>query len=154
MEACTVSERLIRLPPLHRSGLLAAAALVLAACENDAASYQIGGSKDHALTLIREQRYFWDRDSTVALVVARYPDCQRRHALNQTPAGEPAAELFQTGAQSFLLRNGTSWYAIDTQGCTLQPAGAPAAGAAGDALGKFDRQGDKLRFIPAPVAAR
>ncbi len=135
---------------LHKTVLIAAAGFVLAGCENDAASYQIGGSKDHALTLIREQRYLWDKHSAVALVVARYPECQRRHILNRMPVSEAAAELFQTGPQSFLLRNGSHWYAIDTQACTALPANEPAAGGRGEALGKFDRRDDKLRFISAP----
>ncbi|MCK7492495.1 MAG: hypothetical protein MZW92_13605 [Comamonadaceae bacterium] len=40
------------------------AAGMLAGCENDAASYQIGGSSEHAITLIREQRYFWSPRAT------------------------------------------------------------------------------------------
>lgn len=39
------------------------AATTLGGCENDAASYRIGDSGEHALILIREQRYLWDRHS-------------------------------------------------------------------------------------------
>lgn len=129
-----------------RAGLALVAAAVLAGCDSGAASYQIGGSMDHALTLIREQRWFWDKTSTVELVVARYPDCQRRHRLNSRPAGSRRAELYQIGPQSFLLANGTYWYAIDQASCNLQPVAEPREDARGIPLGAFDARDGKLRF--------
>jgi hypothetical protein len=139
---------------LSRTASLAAiglAALLLAGCENDAASYQIDGSRDDALTLIREQRWIWDDQSEVALVVARYPHCQRRHALKKSPARQARAELFKIGPQSFLLHTGQAWYAADLKDCSVQPVQPPAAEARGTALGAFDRQGDKMQFV---IAAR
>jgi hypothetical protein len=135
-----------------RSGLLvlAPAALLLAACENDAASYEIGGSRDTALTLIREQRWFWSKQSEVALVVARMPECQRRHPLGPTPVGDARAELFQTGPETYLLQSGEGLYAIDLAACDAQAVEAPAQGIAGTPLGAFDRKDGRLRFIAAP----
>jgi hypothetical protein len=123
---------------------LALAALLLAGCENDAASYRLPGEGDRSLTLIREQRWPWDKRSQVALVVARQPDCQRRHALNPRPTREARSELYQA-AGALLLENGGQWYAIDTAACEVQRIDPPAAPAL---LGAFDRKGDKLRFTP------
>lgn len=134
---------------MAKIGLAAVAAVMLAGCENDAASYQIGGSMDHALTLIREQRWLWDQTSEVHLVVARYPDCQRRHVLNATAAGEARAELFQTGPRAYLLKNGSAWYAIDQPNCEARPVDTPAESARGTPLGAFDRQDGRLRFVAA-----
>jgi hypothetical protein len=130
--------------------ILAPAALLLAACENDAASYEIDGSRDTALTLIREQRYFWNARSEVSLVVARMPDCQRRHDLNPMPVDDTRAELFQTGQGAYLLQNGRDWFAIDLAGCEVQSVETPAAEIAGTPLGAFDRKDGRLRFIAAP----
>lgn len=137
---------------LARAVFLGAAALLLAGCENDAASFQIEGSSDNAITLIREQRWLWERESEVFAVVARYPQCQRRHALNRMPVGDARAELFQLGPRSYLLRNGAYWYAIDQPSCALEQVAEPQA--AGTPLGAFDREGKRLRFIAAQAAAR
>jgi len=132
-----------------RIAVLAFAGAVLAGCENDAASHQIDGSRDNALTLIREQRYFWESTANVALVVARYPDCQRRYALNPMPLGEARADLYRIGSATYLLRNGNVWYAIDQRACALQQAIPPQPDQVGVAVGAFDRQDNKLRFLAA-----
>ncbi len=134
---------------MARSAAVILAAGMLAGCENEAASYQIGGSREHAITLIREQRYFWSPESDVALVVAHAPECQRRHALNRTPVEDAPAELFQTADDAFLLRNGQEWYAIATGACEVQRVDAPAGTARGTPLGAFGRAGSRLRFIAA-----
>ena len=70
--------------------LLAAAGLlaVLAGCENSATSYMIDGSQ-HALILVREQKFVWDDELRQAVVVSRLPACQkrteRRAALGERP---------------------------------------------------------------------
>ena len=57
---------------------------LLAGCMHDAASYQIAG-RDHALTLIADQPWFWKPEADLAVVAARLPDCQRRHNLKAVP---------------------------------------------------------------------
>ena len=132
---------------MARSAAVILAAGVLAGCENDAASYQIDGSREHAITLIREQRYFWSPESDVAVVVANAPQCQRRYALNRTPVDNAPAKLFQTADGDFLLQNGQNWYAIATGACELQQVEAPAGMVPGTPLGAFDRAGGRLRFM-------
>lgn len=124
------------------------AALLLAGCENDAASWQAGGEEGSALTLIREQRWFWQPRAQVALVVARTPDCQRRHVLNPRPKDDARTELYQTGPRGFLLDNGGVWYAADSGQCGVQRVEAPAPAAVGKRLGAFDRKGGRLVFTP------
>jgi len=132
---------------MARSAAVILAAGMLAGCENEAASYQIGGSREHAITLIREQRYFWSPESDVALVVAHAPECQRRHALNRTPVENAPAKLFQTADDAFLLQNGQKWYAIATSVCEVRQADVPAGMVPGTPIGAFDRAGGRLRFI-------
>lgn len=127
--------------------VLGLAALLLAGCENEAASWQAGGDSADALTLIREQRWFWDATSQVAVVVARYPDCQRRHALPPAPVGQAPAEVRRAGDGRYLIGMQGKWFAAETQGCTLQPVEAPDAQAA--AVGAFDLRDGRLRFVPA-----
>lgn len=125
------------------------AVTLLGGCENDAASYRIDDSGEHALTLIREQRYFWDRYSDVALVVAHRPECQRRHPLNPTPVKEAHAELYRAGRDGLLLKNGGQWYGVATSLCGVYKIEAPTETARGTLLGTFDNPGDGLRFIAA-----
>lgn len=124
------------------------AGILLAGCDNDAASFQIDG-REHAVTLLRQQPYFWSKKTELAVVIARLPDCQRRHTLKPAVDGDPRAELFQHEPGQLLLRRGTEWYALETQNCVLQPIAAPQGGASGRPLGAFDKAAGKLRFIAA-----
>lgn len=133
---------------LRNSLLIAFGAATLAGCDNDATSYLIEGH-DYALTYIREQRWFWSKNTDLSLVVARFPDCQRRHALKASPNGDGRAELFETMPGRYLLRRGKDWYALETQGCTLQEVAAPQSDAPGRALGRFEQRDGRLRFAAA-----
>ena len=130
------------------------AGVLLTGCENDAASYRIDGSGEHAITLIREQRYLWDRHSAVALVVARRPDCQRRYALNPTPVREAHAELYQVGSNVVVLKNGGRSYRVEMASCGVHQLDPPDEAARGPLLGTFENSGDRLRFIPAAASAK
>lgn len=134
----------------HQAIALVLAALLQAGCENDATSYQSVDGAAGSFTLIREQRWLWDKNAAVAIVVARHPDCQRRYPLRPTPAEAARVELLQAGPQQFLVRQGDDWYSADTATCSLQAAAVPAPGAPLVALGAFERQGGKLAFVPRP----
>jgi hypothetical protein len=132
------------------TGLLLAALVGLTGCENDAVSFQTSADAGGAgLTLIREQRWFWDKTAAVYVVVARMPDCQRRHALRPTAASDALVEVSQAGRGLFLLRQGDDWHAANVGDCSLQPVQGPAQGVQIVALGSFDRQGGKLVFSPS-----
>jgi len=128
--------------------------LLLAGCENDAASYQSADEQGQSLTLIREQHRFWDRNAAVALVVARLPDCQRRHPLNSTPPDKARVELFREGERRYLVKQGESWFLADAGTCQLSSATAPAAGAQPALLGAFEREDGRLRFKAAAPPPR
>jgi hypothetical protein len=54
---------------------------LLTACVNDGATYEIDNTREHVLSLIREQPYFWDSKVNLYLVVSRMPACMRRHSM-------------------------------------------------------------------------
>lgn len=124
---------------------VALAGIALAGCENDAASYQIDG-RDNALTLIREQHYFWSDDTDLGLVVARLPDCQRRHPMKPAPLSQTQVSVYEAGPQMFNIQQGKNWYAAETQGCTFQ-AMKDAPEPPGKLLGTFSRKDGRLRFV-------
>jgi hypothetical protein len=44
------------------------------ACSDQRASFEIA-SRQHSLTLIRVQNFFWEKTARYAIVAARMPDC-------------------------------------------------------------------------------
>lgn len=141
----------MRLNTLIRLGVVAVAATLLAGCENDAASYQIDG-KEHALVFMRDQRYFWSDNTDLRVVVARLPDCQRRYDLKPAPLPKAQMSVYEVAPTQYQLQQGQYWYVADTSTCALQPLDA-APEAPGKLLGTFDRQDDRLRFIPVAAPA-
>lgn len=121
---------------------------LLAACVNDSASYQ---SEDKAvsMTLIRQQRWLWDKKVDAAMVVARMPDCQRRHKMEPL-AREARIELWQPGPGTFILKQGNALTVTETQTCEgWQQLQAEPPGGLGRQLGTFQPEGGKLRFVAA-----
>lgn len=131
--------RLIKLVPVVLAGAL------LSGCVNDTASYMIDG-RDHALTLLREQPYFWSDNTNLGLVVARLPDCQRRYPMKPAPLPQTQVSLYEIAPMQYQVQQGSNWYAVETQGCTLQALTA-APEAQGKLLGSFERKDGKLRFL-------
>jgi len=100
-----------------RSLLLALlAAPLLTACINDGATYEIDNTREHTLSLIREQPYFWDKKVNLSLVVSRMPACLRRHSLG-TGSEKTVVEIFQVPSGAFLIRVGKRLFATETQTC-------------------------------------
>lgn len=141
-----------------RKILIPAMALLLAGCVSDSASYYID-DRDHALTVLRAQRYFWSDDAMVTLVVAHLPDCQRRHELTLTPASDVHIDVFANSDASWTLRSGTMLWRVDTGTCST--SAAVPADALGTHVGSFKVLDQRLRFAidsadaaPATVPAR
>ncbi|BDT56526.1 hypothetical protein MasN3_00200 [Massilia varians] len=128
------------------------APLLLAGCVNDSASYPIDG-KEHALTVRVLQDYFWSKDATLRLTVARMPDCQRQLELGKVSLSGLEIELFASGPNLYTLRSGEDVWQVETQGCTELEA--PQANAVtGQALGSFHLdEHDKLVFEAAAAGA-
>ncbi|MCH2219507.1 MAG: hypothetical protein MK097_04160 [Dechloromonas sp.] len=89
---------------------------LLSACVNDGATYEIDGTREHVLSLIREQPYFWDSKVNLYLVVSRMPACMRRHSLG--PATEKTkVEVYQVPSGAFVIKVGKKMFATETQTC-------------------------------------
>lgn len=125
---------------------------LLTACINDSASYMIDGSSN-AVTLIRQQRWLWDKKVDAAVVVARLPECQRRHPLGQI-SPQAKVELWQPGPGTYLLRQDNRLILTETQTCEgWQTLEAEPPGGLGRQIGTFQAQDGKLKFVPAPAPA-
>lgn len=89
---------------------------VLSACVNDGATYEIDGTREHVLSLIREQPYFWDKKTNFSLVVSRMPNCMRRHSIGLL-APNTKVEIYQVPSGAFVVKAGKRLYATETQTC-------------------------------------
>ncbi len=139
-----------------RKMLIPMMVLLLAGCSRDSASYFVDG-REHALTVTREQEYFWSDHMTVSLIVARLPDCQRRHEL--TPVAQSGIDVFASSDDVWTLRSGTATWRIDAATCELLN-GAPAdqlgergGERGGQRAGSFVVRADGLRFEAAGQSA-
>ena len=94
--------------------LMVGGLLGLAGCQNDGASYMIDGDKDHSISLLREQRYPWSDEMTQRIVVARYPECQRRFEIVPGSTQGKRLDLYEIGPRLYVLRQDQVWYAIGT----------------------------------------
>ncbi len=100
-----------------RNLVLALCALpLLAACINDGATYEIDNTREHVLSLIREQPYFWDGKVELSLVVSRMPACMRRHSLG-TGTEKTRVEVYQVPSGAFIIKVGKRLYATETRTC-------------------------------------
>jgi hypothetical protein len=124
------------------------AAGVLIGCENEVASFQDAAQPGQSLTLIREQRFFWDNSTEVAIVVARFPDCQRRHGLGASARDEWRVDVHRAVGRAYLIKARDTWYFADAQTCQLEEVEAPAAGEEGKIVGAFDQKKDRFKFVP------
>ncbi|GAB4059689.1 hypothetical protein [Uliginosibacterium sediminicola] len=120
--------------------------LLLSACENNGASYMIGGSKDHSISLLREQKLIWSDEVGQKVVVARFPQCQHRFDIAPGRTGKAALELYQANEMLFVLHQGKQWWAVGTEDCDLQAFKTPPADP-GILLGSFQNKEDALVFV-------
>jgi len=136
--------------------------LLLAGCVNDSATYYADGTREHTLTVRRQQEYFWKDDAQYTLMAARLPDCQRAIPLGEMPLEDLEFELFASGDNVWSLRAGKYVWQVETQGCKLVSEGGTTT-ATGTKLGTYVVAGKKtqMRFdaeaapaaqAPAPAA--
>lgn len=126
--------------------------LLLAGCVNDAASYLIDG-RDHALTIRREQRYFWKKDADISLAASRLPDCQRLHALTDARADDVKVDLYNAGEGLWNVRIDQQLWQIETRTCNgLTELQYDPKADLGQLIGSFVVRDGKLAFDAAPAA--
>jgi len=121
---------------------------LLSACVNDAATYEIDGTREHVLSLIREQPYFWDDKVELSLIVSRMPTCLRRHSLG---SGTPRTrvEVWQVPSGAFIIKVGKRLFVTETQTCeSFARLDEEPAGGMGELKGTFRVKDDALVFVP------
>lgn len=124
----------------------------LAACENTGASYMVDGNKDHSISVMREQRYFWADAVAQKVVAARFPVCQLRHEIADGKAGSAELELYNVTDVLYVLRQGNDWWGVGTEKCELQAFKTPPK-QYGELVGSFRYDGGKFTFVAAkPIA--
>jgi hypothetical protein len=122
---------------------------VLVACSDQRASFPIKTS-DHALSLIREQRFFWEKTAVYTIVAARMPDCMRRHKMGAA-ALDAKVEVYSPGNDAWILRQGNLMYVVETRTCEgFAKLDAVPEGGLGPLAGTFQVRNDTLEFIAAP----
>ncbi|MDP2822313.1 MAG: hypothetical protein Q8O52_06500 [Sulfuritalea sp.] len=127
--------------------------LVLAGCgDTQHAAYLIAGAQ-HSLTLTRQQAFMasdWDTE----LVVARFPDCQRRYLLTGVVGDKLKMDVYRTEPGVFILNTGKRWYVTETKTCRFEQF-KEAPPEPGDLIGSFQVRDGKLDYKSqeAPAAA-
>src|SRR5574343_615370 len=123
------------------------AAPLLSACIYDGAAYEVDGTREHVLSLVREQPYFWDSKIDLYFVVARMPACMRRHSLG---VGTPTTkvEVYQVPSGAFIIKMGKKMFATETQTCEswAKISGEPEGGM-GTLKGTFRLKKGELVFV-------
>jgi len=124
---------------------------VLAGCENSATSYMIDGSQ-HALILVREQKFVWDDELRQAVVVSRLPACQKRIRIHPSSTKLVDMKVYEAGDSLWALHQGDRWYLAGTEECRLQDWDNPGSQPPGKLIGSFVLKDGAPAFVPAPAA--
>lgn len=129
------------------------AAPLLSACVNDGATYEIDNTREHVLSLIREQPYFWDSKVNLYLVVSRMPACMRRHNLG-AGTEKTKVEVYQVPSGAFIIKVGKRMFATETQTCEsfAKMDSEPAEGM-GTLVGVFRVKKGELVFVKEAAEA-
>ncbi|QRM18715.1 hypothetical protein GBK02_04545 [Dechloromonas sp. TW-R-39-2] len=126
---------------------------LLSACVNDGATYEIDNTREHVLSLIREQPYFWENKVNFYLVVSRMPTCMRRHPMG---SGSPNAkvEIYQAPSGAFIVKVGKRLYVTETQTCEnfIKMDAEPPEGM-GKFIGTFRPKNGQLVFVKEEAEA-
>jgi hypothetical protein len=128
--------------------LAATGVLLLSACTNDGASYSMDSGRQ-TLSVVRENNRFWEKQANFFVIVSRLPDCQRRHAI-QRAAMKTHVELWQPGANTFVLRLGRRMYVAENRTCEgFARLEEEPPGGLGLLLGTFGESKGQFIFAPA-----
>jgi hypothetical protein len=134
---------------LSRS-LLLLAVLPLAGCLQDTASYPFP-EKEHAITLVRNQTWFWQDTLEVEVVVIRLPHCNGGMSVKEVPLNTRFS--FYKAPDDypeplFLLKTGKRVFALSTQSCRVQEF-KEVPPDLGVKLGAFRVKDKVFQFVPA-----
>jgi hypothetical protein len=126
--------------------LILGMAPLFAGCQIEPAGFLIDGG-DHSLTVERKKPYFWSTGWELDLVVARYPECQRRYPLRK--AGEKfRVDLYAVEPQIFILKQGKRWYVTETRECRMQQFETEPP-EPGTLIGSFRVKNGRFEYVPS-----
>ncbi len=129
------------------------AVLPLSGCLQDSASY-VFPEKDHAITLVRNQPWFWLDTVDVEVIAIRLPDCNDGISVEKA-SRQGSFPLYRAPDEYpepiFILKMGKRHYAISTQSCRVQKFETPPADL-GEKLGQFQEKSGKFRFVAGTKA--
>lgn len=125
---------------------------LLAGCVDDRTAHET--ENNQVFTLIREQPYFWNEEVNLFLVVARMPDCMRRHKLGRART-DTRVELWQYRPDTFVVQFDKNLFATETNTCEgLEKLDQDPPGGKGKLIGTYEPQAGKFTFTPAQALAR
>lgn len=125
--------------------------LVLAGCgKGDSASFLIDEATSQSLSLIRNKTFMWDDRWEQALVVSRFPDCQRRYPMKEAGTERFKVEVYRAAEGGWILHQGSRWYVAETGQCLMQQFKEPPP-EPGTLVGTFSDKAGQLRFVPEEV---
>lgn len=120
---------------------------LLAACENSASSFMVD-SREHSVSLLREQPYFWTGTVNQSLVVSRLPHCQRKIAIHPDDTTLTPIEVFAVGERLWALHQGPRWYLVSTEHCAAQDWNNAGDQPPGATVGTFLLRDGAPSFVP------
>jgi len=119
---------------------------LLAACVNDRVAYDVPQTTE-TVTLIREQPRFWEDKVELSLVLARMPDCMRRHPPVAGTA-QTVVELYQYEPTTYIIKIGDKMWAAETRTCEgFAPMDKVPEQGMGSKLGRWQPNAKALEFI-------
>lgn len=121
---------------------------LLAGCFQDTASYSLG-ARDHALTLVRNQTFFWQSTIDVSVVMSRMPDCNGGGDIKGLPE-DASFELYKAPDEYpeplLLLKVGSRVFAVSDRSCRMQEF-KQTPDSLGEKLGVFMVKDGKFQFV-------
>ncbi len=129
------------------------AILSLTGCLQDTASYTFP-EKDHAITLMRNQTWFWKETVNLDVIPIHLPNCHGGLQVKDVPRKGKLA-LFAAPDEYpeplFILQIGKRFYAISTQTCEVEKFKKSPINP-GQLLGQFYEKDGKFQFDAKPEA--
>ncbi|OHC65066.1 MAG: hypothetical protein A3H93_11310 [Rhodocyclales bacterium RIFCSPLOWO2_02_FULL_63_24] len=128
---------------MKKLALLFAISLLAGCGDTQHAAYLIAGGQ-HSLTLTRQQTFIgsdWDTE----LVVARFPECQRRYPLTGVSGDKIKLDVYRSEPLVFILNAGKRWYVTETKTCRFEQF-KEAPPAPGDLIGSFQVKNGDLEY--------
>lgn len=117
---------------------------LLAACgDTQHAAYLVAGPQ-HSLTLTRQQSFVGSEWAT-ELVVARFPECQRRYPLDGIVGDKIKMDVYRTEPGVFILNAAKRWYVTETTTCRMEQFKQPPP-EPGDLIGSFLVRDGELEY--------